>query len=71
MVQSFAHLLLIPCQISQSPPSLEDLLGENLVFNVPLGDFGEFTQRLSDVGLVFNIRFIGDEMHKPSWSLFD
>lgn len=53
------------------PPSVGHLMGENHIFKVPLGDFGGFAQQLSDTGLVFNIRFVGDEMHQLSWSLFN
>jgi hypothetical protein len=36
------------------------------------GSFGTFAQRLSDVGLVFNITFAEDELQQqPSWSLFN
>lgn len=53
------------------PPSIEHLVGDPR-FNVDMGSFGLFAQRMFDTGLVFNIEFTEDELRQlPRWSLFD
>lgn len=71
LLQSPIHISLIYIQICELPSSLEHLT-ENPAFNLDLGSFGSFTQRMFDIGLVFNIHFTEDELQQlPSWRLFD
>lgn len=53
------------------PTSIEHLVGDPQ-FNMDVGSFGPFAQRMFDTGLVFNIEFTEDELGLlPRWNLFD
>jgi len=57
--------------MTNRPTVVEALLGD-LELKIAVGDFGQFAQRMLDVGLVFNIEFTGEELGQlPRWELFD
>jgi len=71
-ISSTLVISLIPfCKVSDHPQSIGHLVGD-LQLNIDAADFGGFSQRMFDVGLVFNIQFTEEELAQlPRWSLFD